>query len=267
MAVAGAGLLDVLSRLSFVPKQETGAISVAGAPNVFINMLPAIRAHLDSATCKKHSAPAIIATGSATVFINGEPAARRGDKTICSAIITAGADNVFIGGGTAQTDLIHPEGLVPEGVHQALFIVGLGTALVLAPLPVAVGALVLAMGGGYGGNWLGGKIFGEGSDGQIVMALCGTFLGGMLGTRAGKTWVRPKPKAPIYSSELTGGQAGGTIIKKDFTIESNKFDYFHGKIEAPPMDLKGSNPKRYAQLEHNYRRSQQLKKVLDATTS
>lgn len=37
-----------------------------------------------------------------------------------------------------------------------------------------------------GGNWAGGKLFGEGSDGQKLMAFGGALLGGRLGAKGGK---------------------------------------------------------------------------------
>ncbi|KPX21029.1 Rhs protein, partial [Pseudomonas syringae pv. delphinii] len=40
------------------------------------------------------------AEGSSNVFINGKPAARKGDKLTCGAKIGTGSNNVFIGGGT-----------------------------------------------------------------------------------------------------------------------------------------------------------------------
>ncbi|WP_387696218.1 PAAR domain-containing protein, partial [Photorhabdus sp. RM157S] len=50
-----------------------------------------------------------MAEGSASVFINGYPAVRVGDKTVCDAAVMTGSSNVFIGGGTAQTANIAPE--------------------------------------------------------------------------------------------------------------------------------------------------------------
>jgi hypothetical protein len=47
-----------------------------------------------------------------------------------------------------------------------------------------VGGLVGAFAGGIGGGWVGGKMFGEGSDGQKWSAIAGSFLGGYLGAKA-----------------------------------------------------------------------------------
>ncbi|GLU40021.1 hypothetical protein Pssp01_41140 [Pseudomonas sp. NBRC 100443] len=43
-----------------------------------------------------------MAEGSSNVFINGVPAARKGDKLTCGAKIDGGSTDVFIGGGTVQ---------------------------------------------------------------------------------------------------------------------------------------------------------------------
>ncbi len=52
----------------------------------------------DTALCSKESKPPRIAQGSDSVMINGQPAARKGDKMECSAVIKSGSENVFIGG-------------------------------------------------------------------------------------------------------------------------------------------------------------------------
>ncbi|ENR1369131.1 PAAR/RHS domain-containing protein [Escherichia albertii] len=57
----------------------------------------------DTVQCDDHSSkPPRIAEGSDCVFINGQPAARKGDKTECGAQIKQGAATVFVGVGTAQ---------------------------------------------------------------------------------------------------------------------------------------------------------------------
>ena len=181
-AAMGAGLGEALSGLSGVAKEVTGVVAGICSLNVFTNGLSAARAHLDLTACSKHPAPPLpIATGSGQVFINGMPAARVDDKTGCGAIITKGSSNVFIGGGTVQTDQINPENLVPGWVHGALLVVGLGAAVVLAGPVIAVGGLILGVAGGFAGSWAGGKIFGQGSDGQLLSAIGGSFIGGWLG--------------------------------------------------------------------------------------
>ena len=186
LVAGGAGIGEMLSTMSDVPKEVTGAIVGPGSINVFVNGRPAARAHLDMTMCAKHPQTMLpIATGSSTVFINTQPAARVGDTIACSAVITAGADAIFIGGGTQQTDPISPEDLVPPIVHAAILVVGLGAAVVLAGPVVAVAGLALGTAGGMAGSWAGGKMFGEGSDGQKWSALGGGVVGGLLGGMGG----------------------------------------------------------------------------------
>jgi uncharacterized Zn-binding protein involved in type VI secretion len=182
-AAAGAGIGEVMSTMSFAPKEVVGQI-IEGSRNVYIRGKKAARAHVDHAECSKHpQPPKVIATGSGNVYINGMPAARVGDKTECGAEITAGAGNVFIGGGTQQTDAISPENLVPGWVHAALLVVGLGSAVILAGPIIAVGGLVGGTLGGIGGSWVGGQVFGEGSDGQKWSMLGGSVVGGYVGAK------------------------------------------------------------------------------------
>ena len=51
----------------------------------------------DTALCDKENKPPRIARGSSNVFINNQPAARKGDKLECSAAIVEGSPDVFIG--------------------------------------------------------------------------------------------------------------------------------------------------------------------------
>lgn len=210
-AAMGAGLGEAMSTMSWAPKEVTGKIAGLCSANVFTNNKRAARAHLDMVQCAKHpQAPLPIATGSATVFINGQPAARVDDTTGCSAVITSGSENVFIGGATVQTDDIAPEDLVPGWVHGALLVVGFGSAVVLAGPFVAVAGLAGGFAGGMGGAWLGGEVFGEGSDGQKWSALGGSLVGGLLGAKGGSALagkVIPKPLSDTQGF-LKGGLGG-----------------------------------------------------------
>ena len=201
LAAGGAGIGEMLSTMSDVAKEVTGAIVGPGSFNVFTNGRPAARAHIDMAMCAKHPpAPLPIATGSSSVFINGQPAARVDDTIGCSAVITSGSGTVYIGGGKEQTDAISPENLVPPLVHAAIFVVGAGAAVVLAGPVVAVAGLALGTAGGMAGDWAGGKIFGEGSDGQKWSALGGGLVGGLLGGKGGSMLAgrfMPHPVTPV----------------------------------------------------------------------
>ncbi|MDD3294757.1 MAG: PAAR domain-containing protein, partial [Geobacteraceae bacterium] len=162
LAAGGAGIGELLSSMSFAPKEVCGMI-ITGSPDILINNRPAARAHVDMTICSKHSGTPPIATGSATVIFNKMPAARVDDSITCGAIIVDGSPDVIIEGGTVQTDEIQPENLVPAWVHWSLLAVGIGAAVILGGPIVAALGLVGSIGGGMGCGWLGGKIFGEGS--------------------------------------------------------------------------------------------------------
>jgi uncharacterized Zn-binding protein involved in type VI secretion len=210
-AAMGAGLGEAMSTMSFAGKEVTGAIAMTGSSNVFVNSLAAARAHIDMVACSKHPGPIPIATGSGQVFINGMPAARVDDKTGCSAVITKGSGNVYIGGGTMQTDTINPENLVPGWVHASLLVVGVGSAIILAGPVIAVGGLVGAYAGGIGGGWAGGKMFGEGSDGQKWSAIVGSFLGGYLGAKAAPGAWEFAQRVQVSVEPGTLGMNGGNV--------------------------------------------------------
>lgn len=106
--------------------------------------------------------PVLIAEGSATVFINGKPAARLHSKMVCGAHIKSGSPNTFIGGPTVSVAFV----LDIEGwVHSGLELVGLlaaGAALVMAAM---VGLAVLVEFVVIGGLVLGGMtLLGELGD-------------------------------------------------------------------------------------------------------
>ena len=58
--------------------------------------------------CDNHG-PKIIAQGSESVFVNGFPVARKGDGTKCSAKISDGSPNVYIGSGQGTYAEMEPE--------------------------------------------------------------------------------------------------------------------------------------------------------------
>jgi len=77
------------------PKPHVGGPISAGSPNVFIAGQPAAR-QTDMCVCV--GPPDMIMKGSATVLINGLPAARVGDTTAHGGMIVMGAPTVMIGG-------------------------------------------------------------------------------------------------------------------------------------------------------------------------
>jgi|GEM_PF-1580480 len=218
-AATGAGIGQVLGSLSCAPQPVTGTIVATGSFNVYINGIPAARAHVDVVLCSQHPGPpAPIAEGSASVSINSQPAARVGDHTGCSAVISLGSQNVFIGGPTTQTDVMHPE--VPSWVSWSIGIVGIGAALVLVGPLVAFAGLVGSLGMGLLGNWLGGKIWGEGSDGQKLSMLGGSILGGWMGIKGG---VKFNENYTI-SVEGLGSNLGNVRITPRSNLENNGVD-------------------------------------------
>jgi len=209
MAAGGAGVLELLSSMSWAPKEVCGMI-ITGSPDIFINNRPAARAHVDKTICSKHSGTPPIATGSATVMFNNMPAARVDDTITCGAVIVEGSPDVIIEGGTVQTDTIQPENLVPAWVHWSLLAVGIGAAVILGGPIVAALGLVGGMGGGMGCGWLGGRIFGQGSDGQKWMMLGGSVVGGMAGAKGGMVLANKVIPTPITQTQgfLKGGVPG-----------------------------------------------------------
>jgi uncharacterized Zn-binding protein involved in type VI secretion len=72
-----------------------GPIVGPGAPTVMIGGLPAATV---SSMCVCVGPPDVIVMGSATVFLQGMPAARLGDQTAHGGVIVAGCPTVIIGG-------------------------------------------------------------------------------------------------------------------------------------------------------------------------
>ena len=72
-----------------------GPIIPAGEPTVLIGGKPAARVG-DKAVCT--GPPDTIASGSSSVMIGGKPAARMGDSTAHGGVISAGEATVLIGG-------------------------------------------------------------------------------------------------------------------------------------------------------------------------
>ncbi|MEJ8796580.1 PAAR domain-containing protein [Trinickia caryophylli] len=225
-AAAGGGLGELLGTMSWAPRHVTGSLT-EGSPNVFINSRSAMRAHLSKGTCKDHSGPQVVAQGSASVFINSQPASRKTDKLTCSAEISDGSPNVFIGGTTATTDDISPE--VPAWVNWTMLAVGFAATAVLAgPLVAALGT-VGGVAGGELGAWAGGKVFGEGSDGQKWSMLGGSLLGGAAGA---------KGAARLSTVGKTGTTSLPATSRFDYSIKQVPAD-----LEANPSGVYGYMPK------------------------
>ena len=81
--------------------QCTGHDACPPSPDVNINKRGAGRVgdHYSTHGCVTHPGHQdVIAAGSATVFINGKPAARTGDAVSIGGTVQDGSDNVRIGG-------------------------------------------------------------------------------------------------------------------------------------------------------------------------
>ncbi len=190
VALTGGGALAGM-KIGATYGPSTGNI-FTGSLNVHINALGAARALADTAICDEHESPQKIATGSTSVFINGMPAARLGDITICAARISSASPNVFIGGGTGSFANISPE--VPQlAVDVAASMVVAGSAVALG----AGGAAAYAAAG-----WAGAGVFGlqaaGGLAGGAALGAAGKSIGGALDGARGAAW-----------GEAIGGLGGG----------------------------------------------------------
>ncbi|EOL9380320.1 RHS repeat-associated core domain-containing protein [Escherichia coli] len=127
----------------------------------------------DTALCDKENKPPRIAQGSSNVFINNQPAARKGDKLECSAAIVEGSPDVFIGGEQVTYLDIQPE--FPP--WQRMILGGITIASYLLPPAGLLGKLGNLAKLGKLGNLLGksGKLLGK--SGKLLGAKLGALLG------------------------------------------------------------------------------------------
>jgi len=170
IAAGGLSMFQVVKGLSTIfdlPEPTTGSL-IRGSPNVFVNLRNAMRAGEDvSSSCSGFPAghpywpfPVTIAEGSATVYINGKPAARLTSKMTCGAHIKSGSEDTFIGGPTLRVAFVLDiEGWMHTGL-EALGLIAAGAALVMAAM-AGVAALLTGIGVGaavYGGMELLGDL-------------------------------------------------------------------------------------------------------------
>ncbi|WP_284365176.1 PAAR domain-containing protein [Pseudomonas putida] len=256
-AATGAGIGQLIGSLSFACS-ETGQIR-SGSSNVYINGKPAARAHLDNAECSDHpGGPKILAQGSDSVYINGQPAARVGDRTVCDAKISAGSPNVCIGGGTATTDAIDPE--IPVWLERAVMALGLASAFVLASPVLVVAGVAGGIAGGMAGHWAGGELFGEGSDGQKLMAFGGALLGGGIGAKGGKAF---DARYEIKVQGLGSNLGNVKVVPKKVSVDSPPIRGADGRFVKSSETPVQYNRK--SQYPSGYRAGVR-EKVLDANT-
>ncbi len=160
-ALAGGKIMNGLAAIFDLPGIPTGSIIMQASPNVFIGKQMACRAQLDGAGCNGVIAlyhwpmpTALVAQGSASVLINGQPAARIGDKLVCGGTIKTGESSVIIGGDTATVLPIHdPE----EELREILGAVAIVSAVILTGGAIgAVAAGTLSAGAFVAGVGLAG---------------------------------------------------------------------------------------------------------------
>lgn len=243
IAAGGLSMFQILKGLNTVfnlPEPTTGAL-IMGSFNVYINSRNAMRAGEDiSSSCSglplNHPIwpfPVLIAEGSASVFINGKPAARLHSKMVCGAHIKSGSQNTFIGGPTVSVAFVLDiEGWMHTGL-EALGLVALAGAAVLAAMAgvaalagfVVVGGLV--MGGMALLGDLGDRLGPGYSD--LLQGVAGMALLGLGARMASK----PRPKVPKGFEEVYG-KAPAAKAEIDATADQLAAQY-GGRVAKAPI--------------------------------
>jgi uncharacterized Zn-binding protein involved in type VI secretion len=238
---AGGGLGEVFGSLDALGGWETGGIS-SGSPDTTTNNKLAARATDDTVNCS--GTPPIfypshegkhIATGSGTVLINLQPAARKSDKIECGGKIKQGSPDVIIGGETVQTLEIANE--VPAAYHVTLLVVGGASALILAGPVVAVFGFVVSTAGGYGGQLLAAQL-GLSEDWQKLFGLAGSFLFGYGGARGGMAANRRLARMP--GSNPLQASARRAVAREFYQRNGSTYDRGK-KIQRPLTPAEISN--------------------------
>jgi hypothetical protein len=212
---------------------DTGVIGI-GSPSVFINKRPATMTVIATGICSQDSGPPRkVATGAASVFVNGQPMGRISEKMDCSAVIRKGSADVAVGGPSKE--VIKPEPEVPTWLSNTMTAMAIGGTIIATggiALTYGTGAAVGSLVGGVGGGYLGGKgatmaaaAMGYGATGQavagVIGGLAGGALGGGLGFKGGQ-WgeaalTTPKIAAPPgdsgfpYSPKKIGQTEAGAV--------------------------------------------------------
>lgn len=188
----GAGLAGMAIGQT-IDGPDTGTL-VVGSPTVFIDGRPATMTVMANGMCSWDSGPPIpVATGAATVFVNGQPMARVGEKMACSAVIRRGSNDVFVGGPSKT--VIQPTPEVPTWLSTTMSAMAIGGTIIATggiAATYGAGAAAGSLIGGVGGGYLGGEAgthaaaaLGYGATGQAVGGVLGGFAGGAIGGGAG----------------------------------------------------------------------------------
>lgn len=265
IAAGGLSTFQIVKGVSTIfnlPEPTTGTL-IRGSLDVYINSRNAMRADEDaSSSCSglplSHPYwpfPVLIAEGSATVYINGKPAARLHSKMTCGAHIKSGSENTFIGGPTVSVAFVLDiEGWMHTGL-EALGLLAAGGALVLAAM---AGAAALAGFVVIGGVVLGGMaLLGDLGDrlgpgyrnllqGVAGMALLGI---GPKVARLGKptthkTFEEVYAKAPAAKAEIDAladeiaAQYGGKVAKAPIKSQARAIEKINNDYDGDPTRIK-----------------------------
>jgi len=223
--VAGMGATGGLIGMAIGRRNDgniAGKIAI-GSPDVFTVGRNQARARVDHVDCDHHGAK-YIATGSSTVFVNGELAARRGDQTERDAKLHTDQESVLFGGETALAPGMTVTGEVPEWVINTLTVVawagGIAGGLLMIPVIGVVGA-TLSFAGGYVGGVYGGQVgrwVGShwGEEGAFWGELIGGAAGGMLAGGAGaKAGIRIRPQTTYRLAAAPGSSRAQTAARRE----------------------------------------------------
>ncbi|NEY41178.1 RHS repeat-associated core domain-containing protein, partial [Escherichia coli] len=172
----------------------------------------------DTALCDKENKPPRIAQGSSNVFINNQPAARKGDKLECSAAIVEGSPDVFIGGEQVTYLDIQPE--FPP--WQRMILGGITIASYLLPPAGLLGKLGNLAKLGKLGNLLG-------KSGKLLGAKLGALLG-----KTGKSLKSIANKVIRWVTDPVDPVTGAYCDERtDFTLSQTlplSFTRFHSSV-------------------------------------
>ena len=172
----------------------------------------------DTALCDKETKPPRIAQGSSNVFINNQPAARKGDKLECSAAIVEGSPDVFIGG--EQVTYLDIQLEFPP--WQRMILGGITIASYLLPPAGLLGKLGNLARLGKLGNLLG-------KSGKLLGAKLGALLG-----KTGKSLKSIANKVIRWVTDPVDPVTGAYCDERtDFTLGQTlplSFTRFHSSV-------------------------------------
>ena len=236
VAAGGLSMFQILKGLSTIfnlPEPATGVL-IRGSLDVYINSRNAMRAGEDvSGSCTGFPCnhpfwpfPVLIAEGSATVFINGKPAARLHSKMVCGAHIKSGSPNTFIGGPTVSVAFVLDiEGWMHTGL-EALGLLAVGGALVLAAM---AGAAALAGFVVIGGAMMGGMaLLGDLGDRlgpgyrDLLQGVAGMALLGLGPKLAGRRPAAAKPQVSDRRAYLNQKFGRSGDLNRDINNRGNR---------------------------------------------